>query len=148
MRISDWSSDVCSSDLRNDDAYICARSIQCFAPGIPEVYYVGLLAGQNDHELMEETGELRDINRHYYSKEEIAEAVKQPVVRRLFALMEFRSSYPAFNGVFHLQYSNDSNVAMCWRDGTHTCELFVDLTFKKATVRYIDRSEEHTSELQ
>src|SRR3546814_6822181 len=76
---------------------------------------------------MEETGELRDINRHYYSKEEIAEAVKQPVVRRLFALMEFRSSYPAFNGVFHLQYSNDSNVAMCWRDG---------------------RSEEHTSELQ
>ncbi|NGY06450.1 sucrose phosphorylase [Solimonas terrae] len=124
---------------RNDDAYICARAIQFFAPGIPQVYYVGLLAGQNDHELMDASGELRDINRHHYSKDEIAEAVKQPVVRRLFKLMEFRSSYPAFNGVFHLQYSNDSNVAMCWRDGTHTCELFVDLNFKKATVRYIDQ---------
>ncbi|NKF21099.1 sucrose phosphorylase [Solimonas marina] len=124
---------------RNDDAYICARAIQFFAPGIPQIYYVGLLAGQNDHELMEATGELRDINRHYYTKEEVAEAVKQPVVRRLFKLMEFRGSYPAFDGVFHLQYSNDSSVAMCWRDGTHTCELFVDLIFKKATMRYLDQ---------
>ncbi|TAM11445.1 MAG: sucrose phosphorylase [Nevskiaceae bacterium] len=124
---------------RNDDAYICARAIQFFAPGIPQVYYVGLLAGQNDHELMDSTAEPRNINRHYYSKEEIAEAVKQPVVRRLFALMAFRSSYPAFNGIFHLQYSNESSISMCWRDGTHTCELFVDLNFKKATVRYIDQ---------
>jgi sucrose phosphorylase len=123
---------------RNDDAYICARAIQFFAPGIPQVYYVGLLAGQNDHELMTATGELRDINRHFYSREEIDVAVQQPVVRRLFDLMAFRSRYPAFNGVFHLQYSNDSSVAMCWRDGVHTCELFVDLNFKKATVHYIE----------
>lgn len=121
---------------RNDDAYICARAIQFFAPGIPQVYYVGLLAGQNDHELMEHSGELRDINRHRYSKQEIAEAVQQPVVRRLFKLMEFRNSYPAFNGVFHLQYSNENSVAMCWRHGESTCELFVDLIFKKAAVRY------------
>lgn len=123
---------------RNDDAYIAARAIQFFAPGIPQVYYVGLLAGQNDHELLESTGELRDINRHRYSLEEVDEAMKQPVVRRLLKLMEFRSSYPAFNGVFHLQYSNDSSVAMCWRDGTHTCELFVDLNFKKSTIRHFD----------
>ncbi len=124
---------------RNDDAYIAARAIQFFAPGTPQLYYVGLLAGTNDHELMEETGELRDINRHRYTLDEVDQAIKQPVVRRLLRLMEFRSSYPAFDGVFHLQYSNDSNVAMCWRDGTHTCELFVDLNFKKATVRYIDQ---------
>ncbi len=121
---------------RNDDAYICARAIQFFAPGIPQVYYVGLLAGQNDHELLEQTGELRDINRHRYSKQEIAEAVQQPVVKRLFKLMEFRNSYPAFDGVFHLLYSNQTSVAMCWRHGESTCELFVDLNFKKATVRY------------
>lgn len=123
---------------RNDDAYIASRAIQFFAPGIPQVYYVGLLAGQNDHELMEATHEHRDINRHRYSLDEVDEAMKQPVVRRLLKLMEFRSSYPAFNGVFHLQYSNDSSVAMCWRDGTHTCELFVDLNFKKATIRHLD----------
>jgi len=124
---------------RNDDAYIAARAVQFFAPGIPQVYYVGLLAGENDHELMEETGELRDINRHFYSLDEVDEAMRKPVVRRLLSLMEFRSSYPAFNGVFHLQYSNDSSIAMCWRDGTLSCELFVDLNFKKATMRHIDQ---------
>ncbi len=29
----------------DDDAYIAARAIQFFAPGVPQVYYVGLLAG-------------------------------------------------------------------------------------------------------
>jgi len=30
------------------DAYLIARAIQFFAPGVPQVYYVGLLAGEND----------------------------------------------------------------------------------------------------
>lgn len=123
---------------RNDDAYIAARAIQLFAPGIPQVYYVGLLAGHNDHELKDATGDLRDINRHRYTLEEVDAAMRQPVVRRLLRLMEFRSSYPAFNGVFHLQYSNESSLAMCWRDGTNSCELFVDLKFRKTTVRYLE----------
>lgn len=123
---------------RNDDAYIAARAIQFFAPGIPQVYYVGLLAGCNDIELMEATGELRDINRHFYTSDEVDEAVKLPVVKRLLKLMEFRSNYPAFDGVFHLMYSNDSSVAMCWRHGELRCELFVDLNFKKATISYVD----------
>ena len=33
----------------NDDAYITARIIQFFTPGIPQVYYVGLLAGGKRH---------------------------------------------------------------------------------------------------
>ena len=34
----------------NDDAYLLARAIQFFAPGTPQVYYGGLLAGKNDAE--------------------------------------------------------------------------------------------------
>ena len=33
----------------NDDAYLTARTIQFFTPGIPQVYYVGLLAGGKRH---------------------------------------------------------------------------------------------------
>ena len=40
---------------RNDRDYLIARAIQFFAPGIPQVYYVGLLAGTNDMELLAET---------------------------------------------------------------------------------------------
>lgn len=124
--------------MQNDDAYIAARAIQFFAPGIPQVYYVGLFAGCNDEELMNETGELRDINRHFYSLEEVEEAIQQPVVQRQLKLMRFRSNYPAFQGRFELNYSNDSSVSMAWRHGDYYCHLFVDLNFNTARVQYLD----------
>ncbi|AKH69033.1 sucrose phosphorylase [Spongiibacter sp. IMCC21906] len=124
--------------MQNDDAYIAARAIQFFCPGIPQVYYVGLLAGCNDNDLMEETGELRDINRHYYSLDEVDEAIQQPVVQRLLTLMRFRTQHPAFDGHFELNYSNKSSVSMAWRHGEHYCRLFVDLNFKTANVEYLD----------
>lgn len=81
----------------NDDAYLLARAIQFFAPGIPQIYYVGMLAGENDLELMERTKNGRDINRHYYSLEEIEVEQERPVVRKLKELMELRNNHPAFN---------------------------------------------------
>lgn len=81
----------------NDRSYLLARAIQCFAPGIPQIYYVGLLAGKNDIELLENTKEGRNINRHYYSLSEIDEEVKRPVVKSLFDLLRFRNTTSAFD---------------------------------------------------
>lgn len=80
----------------NDNAYLLARAIQFFAPGIPQVYYVGLLAGENDIELMERTKNGRDINRHYYTAEDIDKEQDREVVRKLKELMELRNSHAAF----------------------------------------------------
>ncbi len=55
----------------DDGAYLVARALQLFAPGVPQIYYVGLLAGANDARAVEATGEGRAINRHDYT---IAEA--------------------------------------------------------------------------
>lgn len=64
------------SALGNDDKkYFLARLLQIFAPGIPQIYYVGLLAGENDIKLLEKTKEGRDINRHYYELDEIEKQV-------------------------------------------------------------------------
>lgn len=82
----------------NDAAYLLARAIQFFAPGIPQVYYVGMLAGENDLELMERTKEGRNINRHYYSMDEVECCMERSVVRRLKKLMEFRNQCSAFEG--------------------------------------------------
>lgn len=123
---------------QNDDAYICARAIQFFTPGIPQVYYVGLFAGSNDTDLMSETGEARDINRHFYSLEEADAALQQAVVQRLLNLIRFRNSYPAFNGRFELHSSNRSSVAMAWQLEQHHCHLLVDLNFRTATITYRD----------
>lgn len=82
----------------NDAAYLLARAIQFFAPGVPQVYYVGMMAGENDLELLENTKEGRNINRHYYSVQEAEENLKRPVVLKLKHLMEFRNSCGAFDG--------------------------------------------------
>lgn len=82
----------------NDDAYLLARAIQFFAPGIPQVYYVGMLAGENDLELLESTKEGRNINRHYYTKEEVKQNFTRPVVKKLRSLMQFRNQCEAFDG--------------------------------------------------
>ena len=39
----------------NPRHYLLARAIQFFTPGLPMVYYVGLLAGRNDHEVRKST---------------------------------------------------------------------------------------------
>ena len=86
------------SALGDDDKkYFLARLIQAFAPGIPQVYYVGLLAGKNDLELLEKTKEGRNINRHYYSSQEIAQEVPRPVVKALLNLFSYRNQSSAFD---------------------------------------------------
>ena len=65
---------------RRDNEYLLARAIQFFAPGIPQVYYVGLLAGRNDMELLRRTGVGRDVNRHHYTAAEVNDELRRPVV--------------------------------------------------------------------
>ena len=120
------------SALGNDDAaYALARAIQFFAPGIPMVYYVGLLAGKNDLDFLESTKEGRNINRHYYSREEIDAEVERPVVRELVSLMEFRNSHPAFDIDGEMEVSLPADGMLRIRrssaDGTAWAQLDCDL---------------------
>lgn len=113
---------------RNDAAYLSARAIQFFLPGIPQVYYVGLLAGHNDVDLLARTGTGRDINRHYYSTPEIASEMQRPVVQQLLDLIRLRNTHPAFNGKFTLLDSDEQHLAMRWdAEGGAFAELRVDL---------------------
>jgi sucrose phosphorylase len=122
----------------NDDSYLAARAIQFFCPGIPQVYYVGLLAGRNDIELVERTKNGRDINRHGYSLDEIEQEIKRPVVQRLLRLMTFRSYYPAFNGEFKIESSPEDQVELTWRKGKHKTTLQVDLNDYTTRITYYD----------
>lgn len=123
------------SALGNDDAaYLFARAVQFFAPGIPHVYYVGLLAGENDVELVEATKVGRDINRHVYSAEEIENEVKRPVVKRLLDLMQFRNNHPAFDGDFTLEKSDDKTVRIVRNNGAHWAVFEGDVVRKRFTI--------------
>ena len=122
----------------NDDSYLAARTIQFFAPGIPQVYYVGLLAGENDIELVEATKNGRDINRHNYSLDEIAREIEKPVVQRLLRLMEFRNTYPAFGGTFVVEDAPDDQLVLSWRDNPHRTTARIDLNTYRTVIEYYD----------
>ena len=121
---------------RNDVNYLIARAIQFFAPGTPQVYYVGLLAGENDQELVERTGVGRDINRHYYSPEEIQETLERPVVGQLMNLIRLRNDLPAFGGTFSIKDGPNTELIMRWDNVREHAELRVDLTSSCATIDY------------
>jgi sucrose phosphorylase len=122
----------------SDEAYLAARAIQFFTPGVPQVYYVGLLAGENDRSAAEKTGDGREINRHNYSLDEVERDLKRPVVQRLQRLIRFRNEYDAFGGSFQILDSDDSVLDLSWEKGRSKCELIVDFRYDKAMIRYVD----------
>jgi len=122
----------------NDDAYLAARAIQFFTPGVPQVYYVGLLAGENDQSAAERTGDGREINRHNYSIDEVRRDLQRPVVQRLLRLIRFRNQYDAFDGSFQILDADDSVLDISWERGRSKCQLMVDFKHDKAVIRYAD----------
>ena len=114
-----------------------ARALQLFTPGIPQVYYVGLLAGHNDVELLQRTGVGRDVNRHYYSTDEVSKAMARDVVRAQAALFRFRNTHPAFAGTFAAS-GERHRLVLSWRAGEHLAELDADLRTASALFRVSD----------
>jgi sucrose phosphorylase len=123
---------------RRDDEYLIARALQFFAPGIPQVYYVGLLAGINDMDLLRRSGVGRDINRHYYTHAELEEQLKAPVVRSLLKLIRFRNAHPAFAGDFRVDSPDRSSISMEWSKPPDWARLDVDLADRSAVISYSD----------
>ena len=100
---------------RDDERYLLARAVQFFLPGVPQVYYVGLLAGENDMDLLRQTQVGRDINRHHYSPAEVSSALQRPVVQRLVELIRLRNAHPAFGGTFRSCLSEDGvRLTLSW----------------------------------
>jgi len=121
---------------RSNNEYLIARALQLFTPGIPQVYYVGLLAGANDMNLLRRTSVGRDINRHYYSDEEIHSELRRPSVRSLLDLIRFRNTHAAFAGEFHMPLRNDHEICIEWRNGTEQARLDVDLKSMEGAITY------------
>ena len=127
------------SALGNDDAsYLLSRILQCFAPGIPQIYYVGLLAGENDIELLESTKEGRNINRHYYTLEEIEKEVERPVVKQLLSLLRFRNTSKAFDldGEIQISTPDESTIEIVRlsADKQTKARLIANLATKEYTI--------------
>ncbi len=118
----------------DDDRYVTARAIQLFARGVPQIYYVGLLAGENDHAAVARTGDGRAVNRHDYTAADIEAALPRPVVRRVLDLVRLRNIHPAFDGDLEVEADGPSSLRLRWRTAEGTCALQVDLATGRSMV--------------
>lgn len=127
---------------KSDRDYLISRAVQFFAPGIPQVYYVGLLAGSNDMALLKKTTIGRDINRHYYSWDEVQESLARPVVQNLLKLIRFRNEHPAFQGAFSLLPCDDSRLVIRWDKDEVWTQLTVDFSESTMEICYFENGVE------
>ncbi|PKA97553.1 sucrose phosphorylase [Flavobacteriaceae bacterium MAR_2009_75] len=121
---------------KNERLYLMARAIQFFVPGVPQVYYVGLFAGENDMKLLEKTNVGRDINRHYFTKDEIADDVKSSFFSSFREMMVLRNTHSAFNGVFEVVDTDASVLHLKWMNGKEWTELFIDLLSNQMRITF------------
>jgi len=119
---------------RDDARYLLARLIQLFTPGVPQIYYVGLLAGVNDMARLARTGVGRDVNRHAYDDAEVAAALERPVVQALMDLIRIRNAHPAFAGELTVLDGPPGTLGMRWRAGEHEARFDADLRTAEYTL--------------
>jgi len=122
------------SALGEDDRkMLLARAIQLFMPGIPQVWYLDLFAGKNDHEAVEQAGEggHKEINRTNLSLSSINENLEKSVVRKQLELLRFRNTSKAFLGKLTVNDTQSHELDFLWKNGNDYAHLKADLnTFK------------------
>ncbi|MEM9464814.1 MAG: sucrose phosphorylase [Actinomycetota bacterium] len=119
----------------DDDAQIISRLVQVFAPGVPQIYYAGLLAAPNDMELLARTGVGRDINRPYHDRASLAVELERPVVRSLLHLLRWRTAREElFDGTFSVGESADDALVMRWERGDRRAEARIDLRHRRYVI--------------
>ena len=119
------------SALGEDDCrMLLARVIQLFMPGKPQVWYLDLFAGKNDHEAVRRAGPggHKEINRTNLTLPQIEEALQKDVVRKQLELLRFRSNCPAFGFDSQLEVGGEGNLlTLKWTNGESWAKLTADL---------------------
>jgi hypothetical protein len=116
----------------SDAALLLARAIQLFTPGKPQVWYLDLFAGRNDHEAVERAGAggHKEINRTNLSREAVRAGLEQRVVRKQLDLLRFRNAFGAFGFDAECEVADTApdQLRVTWRNGGHEAVLEADLT--------------------
>ncbi len=118
------------SALGEDDRkMLLARAIQMFMPGKPQVWYLDLFAGKNDHDAVKRAGAAghKEINRTNLSLDDMSAKLSSEVVSKQIDMLRFRNTCPAFG--FDADFTVDtdgSKMTMTWSNAGNTATLKVD----------------------
>jgi sucrose phosphorylase len=118
-----------------DAKMLLARAVQLFMPGKPQIWYLDLFCGVNDHEAVRRAGAdgHKEINRTNLSAAQIKAAMNNEAVQKQLELIRFRNTSPAFGDGAVLSATREGHtLCMQWRNNGHTARLtanFKDCTY-------------------
>lgn len=122
--------------------FLFCRAVQLFMPGMPQVWYLDLFAGKNDHEavLHAGAGGHKEINRTNLTMERVEEALLADVVQRQLALLRFRNAFPAFGfeAKLTLSQESESTLVFAWEKEGYTAHLRADFAQSAFSAAGID----------
>ncbi len=113
----------------SDARMLLARAIQLFMPGKPQIWYLDLLAGKNDHEAVRLAGEggHKEINRTNIKAEDLDDLLQREVVQKQLELLRFRKNCPAFGpGALFNQECEGSVLKLTWTNHEYQATLIAD----------------------
>lgn len=115
----------------DDQKMLLARALHLFMPGKPQVWYLDLFAGKNDHEAVARAGAggHKEINRTNLTMEQIEDGLQRPVVQRQLELLKWRNQFPAFgfDGQMEFLCPAPGMIQITWRQHDHIARLEADL---------------------
>lgn len=94
--------------------------------------------------MLEKTKEGRNINRHYYTSEEIAEEVKRPVVQALLKLFTFRNQSAAFDldGSIDVEVLDENTLVITRRNQGSSVVAEAKINLKELTYTVTENGRE------
>ncbi len=110
----------------NDKKMHLARAIQMFMPGKPQIWYLDLYKGKNNHEAVKAAGAggHKEINRTNIAKAELSSQIDMKQVE----LIKLRNTHKAFG--FNSQFSSkisEKGFSLSWKNSEGEIALDVDL---------------------
>ena len=113
-----------------DKRMLLARAIQIFMPGKPQVWYLDLFAGKNDHEAVKRagTGGHKEINRTNLTTKEMEVGLQRDIVLKQLEMLRFRNTFTVFSNEsdFSMKCSG-SKLFMEWKNKEERAVLKADL---------------------
>lgn len=108
---------------------LLARAVQLFMPGRPQIWYLDLLAGTNDHEAVRRAGPggHKEINRTNLTPEDARARLALPVVRDQLTLLRARNESPVFTEDAEISFrAEGSMLEIGWKNDAGSARLCAD----------------------
>ncbi|MEE1304111.1 MAG: sucrose phosphorylase [Agathobacter sp.] len=124
----------------SEQKLLMARAIQLFMPGKPQIWYLDLLAGKNDHEAVKKAGESghKEINRTNLTLDEVNEALKKEILQKQIEMIRFRNTCKAFDEGAQISIEESAGILrIIWNKESFGAELTMDFINEKYVINEI-----------